>query len=172
MRLNPQTIWLSWSGIAITTIADYLGITTLDLPYLVPAEKGFLLPILGWLYHRVKIKADRHASAERFVLDRQRTWAVIEYLSRSETHNIDRTDEIFVKGLCVGGDGVRIVNNRAKTSYAVLRLILAGASILAIFDQLLDKKEGDHKTAKKDGIGIWTIWRGTTAVDGSRWCKA
>ena len=92
--MNLQNNWLSWFGNGITTIAAYLGITTLDLTYLVLAVLGFLLSLLGWLDRRAKIKADRHASAERLALDRQRTRAVIEYLSRSDTHNIDQADEV------------------------------------------------------------------------------
>ncbi|MGM8526312.1 hypothetical protein [Enterobacter asburiae] len=95
--MNPQNNWLSWFGNGITTIAAYLGITTLDLTYLVLAVLGFLLSILGWLDRRAKIKADRHASAERLALDRQRTRAVIEYLSRSDTHNIDQADEVVAR---------------------------------------------------------------------------
>lgn len=95
--MNPQNNWLSWFGNVITTIAAYLGITTLDLTYLVLAVLGFLLSLLGWLDRRAKIKADRHASAERLVLDRQCTRAVIEYLSRSDTHNIDQADEVVAK---------------------------------------------------------------------------
>ncbi|EIR8990730.1 hypothetical protein LXR42_001187 [Salmonella enterica] len=95
--MNPQNNWLSWFGNVITTIAAYLGITTLDLTYLVLAVLGFLLSLLGWLDRRAKIKADRHASAERLVLDLQRTRAVIEYLSRSDTHNIDQADEVVAK---------------------------------------------------------------------------
>ena len=95
--MNPQNNWLSWFGNGITTIAAYLGITTLDLTYLVLAVLGFLLSLLGWLDRRAKIKADRHASAERLALDRQRTRAVIEYLSRSDSHSIDQTDEVVAK---------------------------------------------------------------------------
>ncbi|MCG0454536.1 hypothetical protein L6R44_00305 [Enterobacter cloacae complex sp. ECC445] len=100
MRLNPQTIWLSWFCIAITAIADYLGNTTLNLTCLVPAKLGFLLAVLGWLDRWAKVKADRHASAEHLMLDRQRTRAAIENLSRSETYNIVRADEV-VAGGCV-----------------------------------------------------------------------
>lgn len=97
MRMNLQNNWLSWFGNGITTIAACLGITTLDLTYLVLAVLGFLLSLLGWLDRRAKIKADRHASAERLALDRQRTRAVIEYLSRSDTHNIDQADEVVAR---------------------------------------------------------------------------
>lgn len=95
--MNLQNNWLSWFGNGITTIAAYLGITTLDLTYLVLAVLGFLLSLLGWLDRRAKIKADRHASAERLALDRQRTRAVIEYLIRSDTHNIDQADEVVAR---------------------------------------------------------------------------
>lgn len=95
--MNLQNNWLSWFGNGITTIAAYFGITTLDLTYLVLAVLGFLLSLLGWLDRRAKIKADRHASAERLALDRQRTRAVIEYLSRSDTHNIDQADEVVAR---------------------------------------------------------------------------
>lgn len=80
MRMNPQNNWLSWVGNGLTTVAAYLGITTLDLTYLVLAVLGFLLSFFGWLDRRSKIKADRHATAERLALDRQRTRAVIEFL--------------------------------------------------------------------------------------------
>ncbi|HAT2187849.1 TPA: hypothetical protein ACNV46_001368 [Citrobacter freundii] len=97
MRMNPQNNWLAWIGNGLTTVAAYLGITTLDLTYLVLAVLGFLLSFLGWLDRRSKIKADRHASAERLALDRQRTRAVVDYLSRSELHNLDQADDVVAK---------------------------------------------------------------------------
>lgn len=97
MRMNPQNNWLSWIGNGLTTVAAYLGITTLDLTYLVLAVLGFLLSFLGWLDRRSKIKADRHATAERLSLDRQRTRAVIEFLSKSDSHNLDQADEVVAK---------------------------------------------------------------------------
>ena len=95
--MNPQNNWLSWIGNGLTTIAAYLGITTLDLTYLVLAVLGFLLSLLGWLDRRAKIKADRHANAERLALDRQRTRAVIEFLSKSDSHNLEQADEVVAK---------------------------------------------------------------------------
>ncbi|WP_236278559.1 hypothetical protein [Enterobacter bugandensis] len=80
--MKPQNNWLSWIGNGLTTLAANLGITTLDLTYLVLAVLGFLLSFLGWLDRRAKIKADRHASAERQVFDRQRIREVIENLRR------------------------------------------------------------------------------------------
>ncbi|WP_312742686.1 hypothetical protein [Cedecea neteri] len=62
--MNPQNNWLARIGNGITTVAVYLGITTLDLTYLVMAVLGFLLSFLGWLDRRSKIKADLHATAE------------------------------------------------------------------------------------------------------------
>ncbi|EIY1721119.1 lysozyme, partial [Escherichia coli] len=52
-------------------------------------------------------------------------------------------------------------------SAAVLALIAAGASAPEILDQFLDEKEGNHTTAYRDGVGIWTICRGATRVDGN-----
>ncbi|CZY50512.1 MULTISPECIES: hypothetical protein [Enterobacter cloacae complex] len=95
--MNPQNNWLSWIGNGLTTLAAYLGITTLDLTYLVLAVLGFLLSFLGWLDRRAKIKADRHTSAERLALDRQRTRAVIEFLSKSDSHNLEQADEVVAK---------------------------------------------------------------------------
>lgn len=95
--MDPQNNWLSWIGNGLTTLAAYLGITTLDLTYLVLAVLGFLLSFLGWLDRRAKIKADRHTSAERLALDRQRTRAVIEFLSKSDSHNLEQADEVVAK---------------------------------------------------------------------------
>lgn len=95
--MNSQNNWLSWFGNGVTTVAAYLGITTLDLTYLILAVLGFLLSLLGWLDRRAKIKADKHADAERLALDRQRTRAVIEFLSKSDFHDIDQTDEVVAK---------------------------------------------------------------------------
>ena len=58
--MNSQNNWLSWLGNGVTTVAAYLGITTLDLTYLILAVLGFLLSFLGWLDRRAKIKADKH----------------------------------------------------------------------------------------------------------------
>ncbi|ENU1560530.1 lysozyme, partial [Escherichia coli] len=55
---------------------------------------------------------------------------------------------------------------RYGLSAAVLALIAAGASAPEILDQFLDEKEGNHTTAYRDGVGIWTICRGATQVDG------
>ncbi|KAA1188024.1 hypothetical protein [Photorhabdus heterorhabditis] len=95
--MNPPNNWLSLIGNGITAFAAYFGITTLDLTYLVLAVLGFLLSFLGWLDRRSKIKADRHATAERLALDRQRTRAVIECLSKSDSHSIDQADEVVAK---------------------------------------------------------------------------
>jgi len=97
MRMNSQNNWLSWLGNGVTTVAAYLGITTLDLTYLILAVLGFLLSFLGWLDRRAKIKADKHADAERLALDRQRTRAVIEFLSKSDTHDLAQADEVVAK---------------------------------------------------------------------------
>ncbi|EKG9273842.1 hypothetical protein O5M67_004159 [Salmonella enterica] len=94
MKTNSQNNWLSWLGNGVTTVAAYLGITTLDLTYLILAVLGFLLSFLGWLDRRAKIKADKHADAERLALDRQRTRAVIEFLSKSDTHDLAQADEV------------------------------------------------------------------------------
>ncbi|EDL5731314.1 hypothetical protein CWG78_01565 [Salmonella enterica subsp. enterica serovar Halle] len=95
--MNSQNNWLSWFGNGVTTVAAYLGITTLDLTYLILAVLGFLLSFLGWLDRRAKIKADKHADAERLALDRQRTRAVIEFLSKSDTHDLAQADEVVAK---------------------------------------------------------------------------
>ncbi|EAU2329114.1 hypothetical protein GZ607_001323 [Salmonella enterica subsp. enterica serovar Pomona] len=95
--MNSQNNWLSWLGNGVTTVAAYLGITTLDLTYLILAVLGFLLSFLGWLDRRAKIKADKHADAERLALDRQRTRAVIEFLSKSDTHDLAQADEVVAK---------------------------------------------------------------------------
>ncbi|EAB4204781.1 hypothetical protein IRK93_003275 [Salmonella enterica] len=95
--MNSQNNWLSWIGNGVTTVAAYLGITTLDLTYLILAVLGFLLSFLGWLDRRAKIKADKHADAERLALDRQRTRAVIEFLSKSDTHDLAQADEVVAK---------------------------------------------------------------------------
>jgi lysozyme len=55
----------------------------------------------------------------------------------------------------------------SKLSKAVLALVLAGASSSAILSQFLDEKEGNKTTAYKDSVGIWTICRGLTKVDGN-----
>ena len=56
--------------------------------------------------------------------------------------------------------------SKAKLSAAVLGLVLAGASAPAILDQFLNEKEGSRLVAYQDGVGIWTICRGATQVDG------
>lgn len=55
---------------------------------------------------------------------------------------------------------------RSKLSAAVLSLIAAGASVQVIYDQFLDEKEGSRLAAYQDGVGIWTICKGLTRIDG------
>lgn len=47
--MNPQNNWLSWIGNGLTTVAAYLGITTLDLTYLVWPFSVFFSPFLAGL---------------------------------------------------------------------------------------------------------------------------
>lgn len=95
--MNSQNNWLSWLGNGITAAAAYLGISTLELSYLVIAVLGFLLSFLSWLDRRQSIRAERRSSAERLNLDRQRTRAVVDYLSKSGAHDISQTDEVVAK---------------------------------------------------------------------------
>lgn len=47
-------------------------------------------------------------------------------------------------------------------SKRIMALILSGASALAISTQFLTEKEGDRLVAYQDGVGIWTICKGST----------
>jgi lysozyme len=64
--------------------------------------------------------------------------------------------------------GNRNPNRYKKTtlSVAVATLIAGGASFPVLYDQFLKEKEGDRLVAYKDGVGIWTICRGLTRIDG------
>ena len=95
--MNSQSNWLSWLGNGITAVAALLGISTLELAYLVIAILGFLLSFASWLDRRRSIRAERHASAERLNLDRQRTRAVVDFHSKSDGHSLDQTDEVVAK---------------------------------------------------------------------------
>jgi len=55
---------------------------------------------------------------------------------------------------------------KSKLSKAVIALIISGAGASAILGQFLDEKEGNSLTAYQDGVGIWTICRGVTRIDG------
>lgn len=59
-----------------------------------------------------------------------------------------------------------MANLKTKLSAAVLALVVGGASAPVILDQLLDEKEGNRLTSYQDGLGIWTICRGVTRIDG------
>ncbi|WP_370906223.1 hypothetical protein [Citrobacter koseri] len=95
--MNSQNNWLSWLGNAITSVAAFLGITTLEFAYLTLAVLGFLISFLSWLDRRTVIRAERRASAERLNLDRQRTRAVVDYLSKSGAHDLSQTDDVVAK---------------------------------------------------------------------------
>lgn len=57
---------------------------------------------------------------------------------------------------------------KSTLSAAVLALCAMGASAPLIFDQFLTEKEGDRLVSYPDGVGIWTICRGLTRIDGIR----
>lgn len=97
MRMNQQINWLSWVGNTITTAAAALGITMLEFSYLVIAILGFLLTFLSWLDKRRSIRTDRLANAERLNLDRQRTRAIVDFLSKSDKHDLSQADEVVAK---------------------------------------------------------------------------
>lgn len=59
-----------------------------------------------------------------------------------------------------------MATNRTKLSAAVLGLVLAGAPASVILDQFLNEKDGNSLTAYRDGVGIRTICRGATMVNG------
>lgn len=95
--MNSQNNWLSWLGNGITTVAAALGISTLELSYLVIAVLGFLISFLSWWDRRQTLRSERRASAERLNLDRQRTRAVVDYLSKSGAHDLSQADEVVAK---------------------------------------------------------------------------
>ncbi|MBT0726823.1 hypothetical protein HGT73_05400 [Rosenbergiella australiborealis] len=95
--MNSHNNWQSWVGNGITTLAAALGISTLELSYLVIAILGFLLSYCSWWDRRQAIRAERQARTETLRLDRQRTRAVIDYLSHSEHHDLVQTDEVLAK---------------------------------------------------------------------------
>jgi lysozyme len=54
----------------------------------------------------------------------------------------------------------------SKLNKAVIGLILSMAGAGAITTQFLSEKEGDKMIAYQDGVGIWTICKGITRIDG------
>lgn len=55
---------------------------------------------------------------------------------------------------------------RSRLTKAVAGLIAAGAAAGTIYSQFLSEREGDRLRAYQDGVGIWTICRGLTRIDG------
>ncbi|MEN0615482.1 hypothetical protein [Klebsiella indica] len=95
--MNQQTNWLSWVGNSITTVAAVLGITTLELAYLIIAVLGFLLTFISWLDKRRSIRTERQSNAERLNLDRQRTRAIVDFLGKSDKHDLSQADDVVAK---------------------------------------------------------------------------
>jgi lysozyme len=57
---------------------------------------------------------------------------------------------------------------KTTLSVAMVALIAAGASAPQLFGQFLDEKEGNRLVSYQDGVGIWTICRGLTRIDGRK----
>lgn len=57
---------------------------------------------------------------------------------------------------------------RTTLSVVMVALIGAGAAAPMLFDKFLDEKEGNRLVSYQDGVGIWTICRGLTRIDGKR----
>ena len=65
-----------------------------------------------------------------------------------------------------GDKNPRRYATKSALSASVLALVVMGAAAPTIFDQFLAEKEGDRLTSYPDGVGIWTICRGLTRIDG------
>lgn len=57
---------------------------------------------------------------------------------------------------------------KTTLSVAITAMILAGASARDLYSQFLDEKEGNRLNSYQDGVGIWTICRGLTRIDGHK----
>lgn len=55
---------------------------------------------------------------------------------------------------------------KTTLSVALVTLISAGASAPTLYNQFLGEKEGTRFVAYQDGVGIWTICKGLTRING------
>lgn len=59
----------------------------------------------------------------------------------------------------------------SKLSKAVIALILSMAGAGAVTSQFLSEKESNKLASYQDGVGIWTICKGITRIDGNKVTK-
>ncbi|MFA1237320.1 lysozyme [Serratia odorifera] len=64
-----------------------------------------------------------------------------------------------------------MMGTKSKLSAAMLALIAAGATAPVMMAQFQAEKEGQRLVAYQDGVGIWTICGGVTAVEGKKVTK-
>lgn len=94
--MHTKTDMTTWGGL-FATVASLMGLSTLELTYLILAVLGFLISALGWWDRRRTNKTQRHVDAERLALDRERTRALVDYLSKSDRHTLGQADDVIAK---------------------------------------------------------------------------
>ncbi|MGG6196166.1 hypothetical protein ACQV2B_19060 [Pantoea allii] len=101
--MNQKADISMYGGSLLTTISSALGLTTLDMVYMVTAIIGAIIALLGYIdkrktekLKRKQIEQERKNDDERIELDRVRAQAVLDYLKGStDTPAVAKSPEVI-----------------------------------------------------------------------------
>ncbi|TCL04226.1 hypothetical protein EZJ58_2338 [Sodalis ligni] len=84
-------------GALVTLLSSLMGLSTLELVYLVIAVVGAVISLLGYLDKRKTERLNRQLARERLTFDWERTKAIVEFLQGSPSHDISQAGEVVQK---------------------------------------------------------------------------
>lgn len=102
-RMNQRADLAMNGGSILTLVSSALGLTTLELVYMVTALIGAIIAVLGYIdkhrtekLNRKAMEESRRNESERIELDRIRAQAVLDYLKGSaDTPAVHKSPEVI-----------------------------------------------------------------------------
>lgn len=84
-------------GALATLLSSLMGLTTMEMFYIIIAVIGAFISLLGYLDKRKTESLSRKLAQERLTFDQQRTAAIVEFLKSSPTHDISQKGDVIQK---------------------------------------------------------------------------
>ncbi|TKI03561.1 hypothetical protein [Martelella alba] len=96
-RMNDKSDIATHGGALVTLLSSLMGLTTMEMFYIVIALIGAVISLLGYLDKRKTEKLNRSVALERAAFDQQRTKAIVDFLKGSPSHDSSQAAQVVQK---------------------------------------------------------------------------
>lgn len=96
-RMDQKADIATHGGALVTLLSSLMGLSTLELVYLVIAVIGAVISLLGFLDKRKTETLNRKLAEERLIFDQERTQAIVAFLQGSPAHDISQAGDVVQK---------------------------------------------------------------------------